>query len=168
MSSIALLNATQTTHNAVHCFGQAAVGSRQSGEWGLYRVQGRGRPSDRYQCDAHHFYPLRVAPPKHNSSKQAGMNNILWDSIRILPRSSYATSMQGMTWEQVVSSPLPPYISFLPVLFRVLGWFSSPVLVGVVAVCSCLPVNLHSLPCYCTRHRSPHPRPWRLPCVENI
>lgn len=38
-----------------------------------------------------------------------------------LPRSQYATSMQGLTFRQVINSPLPPYLSPLPVIFRVLG-----------------------------------------------
>ena len=44
-------------------------------------------------------------------------------SIRehVLPKSKYSTSMQGLSWSQVFNSPLPPYLSPLPVIFRVLG-----------------------------------------------
>lgn len=39
----------------------------------------------------------------------------------ILPKSKYTSTMQGLSWSQVFNSPLPPYLSPLPVIFRVLG-----------------------------------------------
>lgn len=68
---------------------------------------------------------------------------------RFLPRSKYSSSMHGLSWKQVFDTPLPPYLSFLPVLFRVLCERESDVHSSMqsltVLLPSCQPTSL-SLP----------------------
>ena len=43
-------------------------------------------------------------------------------SLGFVPRSRYTTSWQGLTFKQAIHMPLPPYLSPIPVIFRMLAY----------------------------------------------
>lgn len=43
-------------------------------------------------------------------------------SLGLVPRSRYTTSWDGLTFKQAIRMPLPPYLSPIPVIFRMLAY----------------------------------------------
>lgn len=43
-------------------------------------------------------------------------------SFGLVPRSRYTTSWEGLTFKQAIRMPLPPYLSPIPVIFRMMAY----------------------------------------------
>lgn len=88
-----------------------------------------------------------------------------WTKVRdFIPRSRYTTSMEGLTWRQAFTMPLPPYLSPIPVIFRMMGGSQ----IHYTRMLILIELENNSLRCHHSCYRVNRSRYWWLSRLETL